>query len=136
MIENHLLNAPGMTSRDFYDHITFIIPQNKQISNLVLTSVDISSNYTIIYKIQRDTSGVYFNSSDYLYGSLTSSTSNNIDLIPTHKELKGGFADISGTQYAMLLYLIESNYTEEEKNITLFYKFEGNLEHEPQPEPE
>ena len=46
-----MLDAPGMTVTDFYDHVTFTIPQNLQISEFKLTNMDISSNYTIIYKI-------------------------------------------------------------------------------------
>ena len=98
-----------MKVTDFYDHITFRIPKDKQISQLMLTQLTLSEDYDIIYKIQRDTSGVYDTFNDYIFGTFNSSTQLNIDITPLHYELKGGWQDVSGTNYAILFYLHEIN---------------------------
>ena len=36
IIQNHILDSPGMTDLDFFDHIHFSIPQNQQIDTMTL----------------------------------------------------------------------------------------------------
>ena len=101
--------------------------------------LDSPPQLNLIYQIQRDSSGIYQNNSNYISGSLTASDVSGIDITPLHFELKGGYSDVSGTDYAMLFYLSPVDTAEgavRDDSFTIFYKIQGFLEHEPQPEPE
>ena len=115
-----------MTTTDFYDHVTFIIPPGEQISELTIDALDISDNLDIVYRIQQDTSGVYPDNSDYVASHISpGDLSKNILELTSGPftglhELKGGYPSGTGIRYSLLLYLNDNSYNEVQENFEIF----------------
>ena len=133
---NHLRetrDADGNT-KDRYDHVTFHIDAEMQITDLTLIdftqgSAPYGNEINVLFEIQEGTSIDQENGTNIHSGFFNASTGNT-DILGGSVSLGGGFTGGPGKDYSILFYVNLDG-------SPLFYKLESSvLEYEQQPEPE
>ena len=88
------------------------IPPGEQITELILTDMNIASGYTILFNIQQDVSGIVSSSGNYYSSFIYSGTALNTNILSENYPLTGGWdtykgVEYVGTHYAILFYLYD-----------------------------
>ena len=108
-------------NEDKYDHITFNVPIETEITTLMLRPTSDLGSYTLQYRIQQGTA-LDLNGTDLVTGTITQSDIDN----ETNLLLNG--IKLTNNDYAMLIYSQDSNV-----DYDMYYKI--SREPEPVPEP-